>query len=122
MQPVPRTLFLALIGLLAAAAFGFLLKLMDDMSQSMSYMTHDIASIAVDIRGMGEDMHRMGQDITGLAQQVNGIRGSVDVMASDMRGMRASVDRMTGVIHSGGKQIQELNPMGVMEQIMPPGR
>jgi hypothetical protein len=71
---------------------------------------------------MGEDMHRMGQDISGLTEQVNGIRGSVDVMASDMRGMRTSVDRMSGIISAGGKQIQEMNPMGVMQQLMPPGR
>jgi hypothetical protein len=122
MKPVSRMLSLALIGLLAASAFGFLLKLMYDMSQSMSYMTHDIASMAVDIRGMGEDIHRMGQDITGLAEQVNGIRGSVDVMASDMRGMRVSVDRMAGVIQTGSKQIQEMNPMGVMEQMVPSQR
>lgn len=122
MKPVSRILSMALIGLLAASAFGFLLKLMYDMSRSMSFVTQDIASMAVDIRGMGVDMHRMGQDISGLAEQVNGIRGSVDVMASDMRGMRVSVDRMAGVIQTGSKQIQEMNPMGVMEQMVPSGR
>jgi hypothetical protein len=43
-------------------------------------------------------------------------------MASDMRGMRTSVDRMSGIISAGGKQIQEMNPMGVIQQIMPSGR
>jgi len=64
----------------------------------------------------------MGQDVSGLAEQFNGIRGSEEVMASDMRGMRGSVDRMSGVINAGGKQIQELNPMGVVDQMLPPQR
>jgi hypothetical protein len=64
----------------------------------------------------------MGRDMAGLAEQVNGIRGSVDVMASDMRGMRTSVDRMAAVLQTGSKQIQQMNPMGVMEQIVPAGR
>jgi hypothetical protein len=43
-------------------------------------------------------------------------------MASDMRGMRTSVDRMSAIISAGSQQIQEMNPMGVMQQILPPGR
>jgi hypothetical protein len=43
-------------------------------------------------------------------------------MASDMRGMRGSVDRMAGVLQTGSKQIQEMNPMGVMEQMVPSRR
>jgi hypothetical protein len=39
-----------------------------------------------------------------------------------MHGMRGSVDRMSVVINAGGKQIQELNPMGVVDQMLPPQR
>ena len=107
-----RTVLIALGGLLVAAAFAFLLKLMYDMSQSMGRMTEDITSMAV-------DMHRMGGDISGLSEQVAAIRVGVDAMASDMQGMRASVDRMSAVIDSGGKQIEQINPMGAMQRVVP---
>jgi uncharacterized protein YoxC len=110
-----RAALVALGGLLAAAAFAFLLKLMYDMSQSMARMTEDITSMA-------EDMHQMGADMNGLSEQVAAIRVGVDAMASDMRGMRASVDRMSAVIQSGGKQIEQINPMGAIKQMMPSGR
>jgi hypothetical protein len=113
MPSAPR-LAAVLIGFLAAAAFGFLLKLMYDMSQSMAHMTRDIASMAT-------DMHHMGADITALSDQVAGIRTGVDVMATDVRGMRVGVDRMSTVIQSGGKQIEQINPMGVIQQMIPPG-
>ena len=114
MPNAPRLIVAALIGLLAAAALGFLLKLMYDMSQSLAHMTQDIASMA-------EDMHRMGADITALSEQVAGIRTGVDGMATDVRGMRVGMDRMSAVIQSGGKQIEQINPMGIMQQMLPPG-
>jgi uncharacterized protein YoxC len=110
-----RLVLVTLIGLLAAAAFAFLLKLMYDMSQSMRHMTDDISSMAM-------VMQRMGGDIGGLSEQVAAIRVGVDVMATDMRGMRASVDRMSAVIQSGGKQIEQINPMGAIQQMLPSGR
>jgi uncharacterized protein YoxC len=110
-----RTVLIALGGLLVAAAFAFLLQLMYNMSESMERMTVDISSMAV-------DMHRMGGDISGLSEQVAAIRVGVDVMASDMQGMRASVDRMSAVIQSGGKQLEQINPMGPIQQMMPSGR
>jgi len=114
MPSAPRLAAAVVIGFLAAAAFGSLLKLMYDMAQSMAHMTQDIASMATDMR-------RMGADITALSEQVAGIRTGVDVMATDVRGMRVGVDRMSAVIQSGGKQIEQINPMGIMQQMLPPG-
>lgn len=115
---MPSTLRFALttlVGLLAAAAFAVLLTLMYDMSQSMRRMTEDIT-------GMAADMHRMRGDVDALSGQVGGIRAGVDGMASDMGGMRTSVDRMSVVIQSGGKQLEQINPMGMMQQLLPSGR
>ena len=117
-----RLVLIALVGLLAAAAFAFLLKLMYDMSASMGRMTEDISGMSANIATMAADMHHMGSDIGALSEQVAGIRGGVDVMASDVRGMRASVDRMSEVIQTGGKQIEKINPMGVWQDMMPSGR
>ena len=110
-----RVVLVVLGGLAVAAGFAFLLKLMYDMSQSMERMTADITAMAGDVHGMRAD-------INGLSEHVAGIRVGVDSMASDMRGMRASVDRMSGVIQQGGKQIEQINPMGAMQQMMPSGR
>ena len=115
MQPTPRIIAAALIGLFAAAAFGYLLKLMHDMAQSMQYMTRDIASMA-------SDMHQMRNDLSQLTQQVGGMRGDVNAMAHDVRGMRHGVERMAGVIQTGGKQLEQINPMGVIQQIIPGGQ
>jgi len=112
MSAEPRSFATTLIGLLAAAAFVFLLKLMYDMSQSMGQMTRDISAMAA-------DMHRMGGDMGALSEQVAGIRSDVGRMSADMGGMRDSVDRMSAVIHAGGKQIEQVNPMGVMQQMVP---
>jgi hypothetical protein len=114
MPSAPRTVATALIGLLVAAAFAFLLKLMYDISQSMGHMTLAVAAMAA-------DMHSMGGDLGAMSEQVAGIRSEVGQMSADMRGMRESVDRMATVIHAGGKQIEQVNPMGVMQQMLPPG-
>ena len=122
MSSAPRLVAAVLIGLVAAAAFAFLLKLMHDMSQSMAHMTRDIGSMATDMHRMGADMHRMGGDIGALYEQVTGMRAGVEAMAADVQGMRVGVDRMSAVIHAGGKQIEQINPMGVMQQMIPSGR
>ena len=115
MPSVLRTVLVASVGLLVAAAFSFLLTLLYNISQSMERMTVDISSMAV-------DMHRMGGDISGLSEQVAAIRVGVDAMASDMQGMRVSVDRMSAIIQSGGKQLEQINPMGPIQRMMPSGR
>jgi hypothetical protein len=114
MSSASRPVAIALIGFLTVAAFAFLLKLMYDMSQSMGHMTRDIAAMAADVHGMG-------RDLGALSEQVAGIRAEVGQMSADMRGMRQSVDRMSTVIQAGGKQIEQVNPMGVMQQMLPPG-
>jgi hypothetical protein len=38
-----------------------------------------------------------------------------------MQGMRASVDRMSAIIQSGGKQLEQINPMGPIQRMMPSG-
>lgn len=110
-----RLIITVLIGILAAAAFGFLLKIMYDMSQSMDRMTRDIAAMAV-------DMHRMGGNVAALTEQVADMRKGIDGMSTDVRGMRVSMERMSGIVESGGKQIEKINPMGIFQQVMPSGR
>jgi hypothetical protein len=40
-------------------------------------------------------------------------------MASDMQQMRLSIDRMSGIVSRGGEQLERMNPMGVIQQLVP---
>ncbi|CAK0746848.1 DUF948 domain-containing protein [Gammaproteobacteria bacterium] len=115
MSSPSRLVIAVLISILVAVAFGFLLKIMYDMSQSMDRMTRDITAMAA-------DMHRMSGNVAVLTEQVADMRKGVDSMSMDVRGMRVSMERMSGVVESGGKQIEKINPMGIFQQVLPSGR
>lgn len=80
--------------LIAMLAFVFLIKLMYDMSVQMTRMTDQVVT-------MNSHMQRMGED---------------------MRGMRTSVDRMSMAFQKGSQQMEQLNPMDMMQGVMPRGR
>jgi len=80
--------------LIAMLAFVFLIKLMYDMSVQMTRMTDQVVT-------MNSHMQRMGED---------------------MRGMRRSVDRMSMAFQKGSQQMEQLNPMDMMQGVMPRGR
>ena len=80
--------------LIAMLAFVFLIKLMYDMSVQMTRMTDQVVT-------MNSHMQRMGED---------------------MRGMRTSVDRMSMAFQKGSRQMEQMNPMDIMQGVMPQGR
>lgn len=82
------------LAMLAGAAFLFLVKLMYDMSVQMARMT----------------------------EQVTVMTGQMGKLVEDVHGMREGVDRMSGVIQRGGQQLQQLNPMEMMQGVTPGGR
>jgi hypothetical protein len=43
-------------------------------------------------------------------------------LAEDVHALRESVGSMAGVIHRGSEQIERLNPMDMLQQVMPPQR
>jgi hypothetical protein len=107
-------LILALVG---GAAFLGMLKLMNDMTGHMARMTDQVAV-------MSSDMGRMREQMETLVGHVSGIQASVEHMsplAEDVHALRESVGAMSGVIHRSGEQIERLNPMEMMQQLMPPG-
>jgi uncharacterized coiled-coil protein SlyX len=102
--------------LLGAGAFLWMVKLMDDMTGHMARMTDQVADMTM-------DMGRMQAQMKILVEQVSGIQTSVRSMAplaEDVHGLRESVDSMAGVIHRSGEQIERLNPLELMQQMVPP--
>jgi hypothetical protein len=89
---------LALVGAVALGAFLFLVKLMNDMTGQMTAMT--------------------GQ-VTRLADQIVVMNANVQAMGLDVRGMRESMDRMSGVVQRGSQQLEQINPMEMMRGIVP---
>jgi len=103
---------------IGGASFLLMVKLMHDMTGHMARMTEQVAV-------MSSDMGQMRSQMGTLVEQVTGIRESVRYMlplAADVQGMRENVAAMAGIIHKGGEQIERLNPMQMMEQMIPPGQ
>jgi len=113
-----RKTVIYILVLLGGTAFMGMVKLMYDMTGHMARMTDQVAL-------MSADMGRMRGQMETLVQQVSGIRESVQYMgplAEDVHEMRKNLGTMTGVIHRGGEQIERLNPMELMQQMIPPGQ
>lgn len=83
---------LYVLATLAAASFLFLVKLMYDMTVQMTRMT----------------------------EQVTVMTSQMGRMVDDVHGMREGVDRMSSVLQRGSQQIQQLNPMEMMQGVTPP--
>lgn len=94
-------LFAALGGAIALGAFVFMVKLMHDMTAQMAVMTEQVAR---------------------MTEQVAQMNGHVGAMGTDVRGMRQSMERMSGIVQRGGQQleqIEQLNPMEMMRGVVP---
>jgi hypothetical protein len=105
-----------LMAVVGGAAFLVMVKLMYDMTGHMARMTDQVAV-------MSTDLGRMRGQMETLVGQVGGIEAAVGHMpqlASDVAGMRESVAAMAGIIHRSGEQIERLNPLEMMQQIVPP--
>ena len=104
--------------LLGGAAFLGMVKLMYDMTGHMARMTDQVAV-------MSSDVGLMRKHMGTLVEQVSGIQTSVahmPTLAEDVRGLRESVGSMAGIIQRSGEQIEQLNPMEMMQQMMAPGQ
>ena len=108
-------LLLAVASLVAGAAFLFMVKLMHDMTGHMGAMSSDISSMADDMRAMRGDLGAMARTVSDMANQVR----TLPAMAQDLRRMREGMEQLSGVMGGGGKQLEQMNPMGVIQQMIP---
>ena len=85
--------------LVSAGAIALVfVKLMYDMSRSMSEMTAYVSTISQDINQMQQDMHVMNESMLR--------------MEASMRGMGQAFSR-------GSEQFQQMSPGGMMQQVFP---
>ena len=92
-------------GIAGVAVFLFLVKLMYDMTVQMTRMTEQVTVMTGQVTAMTGYMERMAGEVSGIREDVNG--------------MRRSVEGVSGVMQKGREQIQKLNPMEMMQGIVP---
>ncbi len=75
-----------------------LVKLMFDMSRSMSEMTRHVGTISNDVSAMQNSMHTMNES---------------------MLRMEKSIHDLGLAFGQGSKQFQQMNPAGMIQQVLP---
>ena len=108
-------LLVVLASLLAGVAFLYMVKLMHDMTGHMGAMSSHVSSMAEDMRAMRGDLGAMARYVADMANQVR----TLPAMAEDLRRMREGMEQLSGVMGGGGKQLEQMNPMGVIQQMIP---
>ena len=73
-------------------------KLMFDMSRSMSVMTAYVGAMSEDVREMQNSMRTMNDSMLRMEQSVHGLGQA---------------------FNQGSKQFQQMNPAGMMKQVLP---
>jgi hypothetical protein len=91
-----QTLLFAGAGVIAL----LFLKLMFDMSRSMSEMTAYVGAMSQDVREMQNSMRTMNDSMLRMEQ---------------------SVHALGQAFSQGTKQFQQMNPAGMMQQVLPRG-
>jgi hypothetical protein len=108
---------IALVAILGGTAFLVMVKLMYDMTSHMARMTDQVAVMSADMGRMRTHMETLVSEIGGIGKSV----GHMDALATDVHGMRESVESMAGFVHSGGEQLRSLNPLEMMQKMVPSG-
>ena len=98
----------AIVLLGAALAFGFMLKLMHDMSGSMNRMTGHMETLSRDVASMNHTMSEMNAATAHMSE-------SMDRMEKSVKGMGEAFGQ-------GSKQMQQWNPGQMMQNVMPNSR
>jgi hypothetical protein len=91
-----QTMFYAGAGIIAL----LFVKLMFDMSRSMSEMTGYVGTMSQDVRE---------------------IQNSIRTMNDSLLRMEKSVHGLGQAFNQGSKQFQQMNPAGMMQQVLPDG-
>ena len=73
-------------------------KLMFDMSSSMSEMTGHVGTISQDVSEMQNSMHTMNESMLRMEKSIHGLGQAFS---------------------QGSKQFQQMNPAGMMQQVLP---
>jgi len=88
----------ALLFVCAGVIALLFVKLMFDMSRSMSEMTGHVGAISQDVSEMQNSMHTMNESILRMENSIHGLGQAFS---------------------QGSKQFQQMNPAGMMQQVLP---
>jgi hypothetical protein len=115
--PSKPSLIVIAAALIGGAAFLYMVKLMHDMTLSVGQMAGEMSAMSANMARMQADMGSLARDVADMRQQVASLPG----MAADMQQMRASMARVTGLFGGTGEPLRQMNPMEMMQQLMPGG-
>lgn len=110
-----QRILVPLAALIGGAAFLFMVKLMYDMTGHMGRMADQVALMSADLGHMRGQMETLSGHVGAMAQAV----GHMPALAADVRGIRENVGAMAGVVQSTGEKIERINPMDMMQQVVP---
>jgi DNA anti-recombination protein RmuC len=91
-----QTVIIAIAGIIAL----LFLKLMFDMNRSMSQMTDHVGAISRDVGELQGDVHSMNESMQRMEQSVHGLGQAFS---------------------QGSQQLQQMNPAGMMQKMIPGG-
>jgi hypothetical protein len=112
---LPRIAVLA-AAIIAAIAFLYMVKLMYDISGNVGRMAGEMASMSADMGQMRLDMSSLARDVSAMG----GHTATLPAIAEDMQRMRIGMDRLSGIV-GGADQLPGVNPLGVIQQMIPSG-
>lgn len=90
----------ALLFVCAGVIALLFVKLMFDMSRSMSEMTGHVGAISLDVSEMQNSMRTMNESMLRMEKSIHGLGQAFG---------------------QGSKQFQQMNPAGMMQQMLPDG-
>ena len=88
----------ALLFICAGVIALLFVKLMFDMSRSMSEMTGHVGAMSQDVSEMKNSMHTMNESMLRMEKSIHGLGQAFS---------------------QGSKQFQQMNPSGMMQQVLP---
>ena len=88
----------ALLFVCAGVIALLFVKLMFDMSRSMSEMTGHVGAISLDVSEMQNSMRTMNESMLRMEKSIHGLGQAFS---------------------QGSKQFQQMNPAGMMQQLLP---
>jgi hypothetical protein len=88
----------ALLFVCAGVIALLFVKLMFDMSRSMSEMTGHVGAISLDVSEMQNSMRTMNESMLRMEKSIHGLGQAFG---------------------QGSKQFQQMNPAGMMQQVLP---
>ena len=114
--PSPRpSLLLIAAALIGGTAFLYMVKLMHDMTLAVGQMAGEMNAMSANMAKMQTDMASLARDVGDMRDKVGALPG----MAADMEQMRVSMARVTGLFGGSGEPLRQINPVEMMQQMMP---